>query len=127
MGPNSPAPSKLPPDFTVHEVTREQFAYWRSHPATKAWRRFLADFVEDRKAAALEAVLTNALTPEMQVRIAAEVALLDQMSDPQFDVMGAFYSKVRPTQEEWDTTVAEAAEAGVEVNDPFAEEDEEND
>lgn len=118
----------LPPDFTIDGITRNQWAAWRAHPVTKVFRKYLADMMADRIEAGKQAMLATALTHEGQVRIATEVALLDQMSDPRFEAVGFFYEKSRMTQEEWDAErqAREAQdEAGGEdqLNDPDAEED----
>lgn len=125
-GPKAPAPQS-PPDFNVHGVNRMQFAAWRSHPVTLAWRQYLTDVIANRKAIALDAVLADALTPEMQTRVAAVVEVLTEMADPQFDDLGLFYGLARPSQEEWDATRAQAQEEGVEIDDPYAEEEENDD
>lgn len=82
---------------------------------------------EDRKGAALDAVMTATLAERDQVRIAADIAMLTHMADPDFDTAGEFYGRARMSQVEWDAAVAASEESGVEIHDPFAEEEEDND
>ena len=115
--------SPSPPDFDLHGVSRLQFSAWRNHPVTLAWRQYLADMAKDRTEAGTQAMLALQLTDQMQARIAVEVALLEEMADPQFDVAGAFYGRSRMTQEEWDaeTAARQAAAGDDDDNDPYAD------
>lgn len=135
--PPSPPLPPLPPDFRISGITREQWSAWRRHPVTLVFRQYLAELAKDRLETGTQAMLTMRLTPEDQVRVACEYALLSEMADPKFDVVGLFYEKARMTQEEWDAEVARRAEAaeageseeetGVQVNDPDAEAEEDDD
>ncbi len=82
-----------PPREHVHGITREQWAYWHSHPVTRLMREYLRDRVERLGQEAMETWLIGRLVLADEHALRNRIVQIAEIEKLGFDDVRQFYEE----------------------------------
>ena len=87
-------PLKMPPEAPpeVRELTAAQWAQWRHHPVTRAFRRYLADYRASLISLHLDRFLNGRDNPVLENETRAKAGVVIDVLSLPFDAIAMFYA-----------------------------------